>query len=221
MIEPTLIKNDSPHQVTLVEGSNVAIHKKAEIQEPSVRKVIAGVEGPEQTTSFDSQRLVVSEVDPKNSTVEQPVFQRELEAQRALAPENQDDASNSSPGPVIASVLDDHMALLPEALVVDADRVAGPQLTDANNDHFVKLPETLPETLNSADIRAKLDALEDPVAPPVGTAAAEMAASEMAGLENDTDEMPQMDFPARVVALKIENDKVRSKLDALQLTKRN
>jgi hypothetical protein len=39
--EPLIIKSDRPHTVSMPEGTNVAVGKKGEAMEPSVRKVMA------------------------------------------------------------------------------------------------------------------------------------------------------------------------------------
>jgi hypothetical protein len=39
--EPLIIKSDQPHTVSMPEGTNVAVGKKGEKLEPSVRKVLA------------------------------------------------------------------------------------------------------------------------------------------------------------------------------------
>jgi hypothetical protein len=59
-------------------------------------------------------------------------------------------------------------------------------------------------------------AIEKPEAVLMGAADAEPLA-----LSDSMETMLQMDFPARVVKLKIENDKVRTKLDGLQSSMRN
>ena len=40
-----IVRHDAPHQVTMKEGSHMAVGKKAEAIEPSVRKVLAVEEG--------------------------------------------------------------------------------------------------------------------------------------------------------------------------------
>lgn len=39
--EPLIIKSDRPHEVTMPEGTNVAVGKKGEEGTPAVRKVLA------------------------------------------------------------------------------------------------------------------------------------------------------------------------------------
>jgi len=53
-------------------------------------------------------------------------------------------------------------------------------------------------------------------APPAQDSPAQADSEELPELSEAMAEMLQMNFPARVVKLKIENDKVRTKLDSLQ-----
>ena len=139
MNEPHLIRNDSPHQVSMAEGSNQAFGKKAEALVPL-----------EQTATLETD------------------------------------------APVIEHSVSDVL--------------------------LVAVPESLPEPPKAVFVPAP--AVVASPAPAPATARVEpsyLAAAPLVAPQN----MLSMDFPARVINLKIESDKVRSKLEALQASIRN
>jgi hypothetical protein len=91
---------------------------------------------------------------------------------------------------------------------------AGPLIPQFENDHFVAVPPPLSEKgVYEADLQ--------PAAAPVEVAAPQVLppqadSEDTPDLSDAMQEMLQMNFPARVVKLKIENDKIRTKLDSLQ-----
>jgi hypothetical protein len=175
MSEPDLIRNDAPHQVTLAEGTNMAIGKKADASEPSVRKVLADTEGLVIEHSLQDDLVALPEAVPETPSV---VF------------------------------------------VPDVPKVAhaaeGPVVERSQHDHFVDVPAVAPEKMRHFNLSAPDLVVDEPLV--MLKASAE---SESPALSAEMEFMLQMDFPARVVKLKIENDKVRSKLDVLQFTIRN
>jgi hypothetical protein len=72
------------------------------------------------------------------------------------------------------------------------------------------LAEKAPQALDRGHAREPLEA------PPAQDSPAQADSEELPELSEAMAEMLQMNFPARVVKLKIENDKVRTKLDSLQ-----
>ena len=298
--EPTLIRNDTPHQVSMPEGTNVAAGKKANASEPSVRKVLAGpdvsvnesevdehrviapeaaavksldeqisfaghlkeenVQAPEseatkaadEKTSFAGHLKVnnalAPEADAMRSVEEQPSFDRQLKQGNALAPTAADNAQGTeaateqrtendqmalmpeaSPdksevafapkdtpatrddqGPLINHSEKDQFVVLPEAIPVPVPD-DGPLIKRSEQDRFVALPDPVSETMASYNMPLPDEDSEEPVfVQPVEAGAEALEFSDAIAV------MMQMDFPARVVKLKIENDKVRTKLDALQ-----
>lgn len=162
MSDDNLIRSDSPHQVTMAEGTHVAVGKKADAGQPSVRKVLAEPDGI-----------------------------------------------------VIEHSLKDNLVQLPEVAAVPSP-AQGPVVERSESDRFVEVPTVAPETFLQPNEPMPAWALEKPEAMLTGAAGAEPPASSDA-----MEMMKQMDFPARVVKLKIENDKVRTKLDGLQFSMRN
>jgi len=220
-----IIRHEAPHQVTMKEGSTMAVGKKAEAIEPSVRKVLATEEGVMLEHSLQDHRLAVPEGHGPEGAIEQPSFERDIHHGRALAP-----AADATDGPLggllVKRALEDHAIALPpesaKAAVehdVSAARArpaaeAGPLIPQFENDHFVVVPPPLAEKAPQAlDRGSSRDPQE---APPVQDSPAQADSAKMPELSEAMTEMLQMNFPARVVKLKIENDKVRTKLDSLQ-----
>ena len=225
MSDSDIIRHEAPHQVTMKEGSTMAVGKKAEAIEPSVRKVLATEEGVMLEHSLQDHRLAVPEGHGPEGAIEQPSFERDIHHGRALAP-----AADATDGPLggllVKRALEDHAIALPpesaKAAVehdVSAARArpaaeAGPLIPQFENDHFVAVPPPLaekdPRALDHGSARDPLEA------PPAQDLPAQADSEEMPELSDALVEMMQMNFPARVVKLKIQNDIVRTKLDNLQ-----
>ena len=220
-----IIRHDAPHQVTMKEGSHMAVGKKAEAIEPSVRKVLATEEGLTLEHKLLDNRLAVPEGQAAAKAAAQPSFERDIQQARALAPDTQTQAAPLG-GLLLKRATNDHTELLPPEQRVQAPEhdipgavargasEAGPLIPQFENDHFVAVPPPLSEKgVYEADLQPK-------------QAPAEVAAPQVLPEHADSDETPdlsdamaemmQMNFPARVVKLKIENDKIRTKLDSLQ-----
>lgn len=225
--EVEIIRNDAPHQVTLKEGSHMAVGKKAGAIEPSVRKVLATEEGLTLEHKLLDNRLAVPEGQAAAKSAAQPSFERDIHQARALAPDAQSQAAPLG-GLLLKRATSDHTELLPPAQRVQAPDYdipgalargpseAGPLVPQFENDHFVAVPPPLAEKgVYKGDLQ-----------PAPAPAPAEVAAPQVLPVHADSDETPdlsdamaemmQMNFPARVVKLKIENDKIRTKLDSLQ-----
>ena len=225
MSDSDIIRNDTPHQVTMNEGSHMAVGTKAEAVEPSVRRVLAAEDGPVLEHKLQDHRLEVPEGHDPAKPLHQPTFERDIHHDRALAPAA-DAASGPLSGLLVKRALEDHAVALPPESVkaaaeydVSAARArpaaeAGPLIPQFENDHFVVVPPPLVEkaalALDHLTARDPLDAAH------TQDSLAQAESEEMPELSDALIEMMQMNFPARVVKLKIENDKVRSKLDTLQ-----
>lgn len=188
MNEPHLIRNDSPHQVSMAEGTNQAFGKKAEALASLEQTVTVETDAPVIEHSLQDAMVVVPETVLDKSTVEQPTFERQLKVATALVPVS-DDKSES-------------MALAPEPLSVQPAVVFVPEAPMA-----------------ASPAQGPALATPPPSPPPVKRLAS--ADTESPALSEAMERLIQMDFPARVINLKIKNDKVRSTLDALQASIRN
>jgi hypothetical protein len=228
MSDSEILRHEAPHQVTLKEGSTMAVGKKAEAIEPSVRKVLAAEEGLILEHTLQDHRLAVPEGQGAAKAIEQPSFERDIHHDRALAPAA-DAASGPLGGLLVKRALEDHnLALPPEAARAAAEHAvsaararaapeAGPLIPQFENDHFVVVPpplaEKAPQSLERSPARVPLEASLAQDSP------TQADSEELPELSEAMSEMLQMNFPARVVKLKIENDKVRTKLDSLQSIK--
>jgi hypothetical protein len=162
--EPLIIKNDRPHEVTMPEGTNVAVGKKGEEGTPAVRKVLA---------------------DPDQHAVEHMVMDGGVSQT----------ADQSHSGYQSA-------AEAPDRFVANEKSAAVP-----------------PPGRKPIDV-AKLDSILKPQEKAVGVDAIESQAvgEEVAATASEPvyEVEPIMDFPARVINIKIENDQLRARLDKLE-----
>lgn len=171
--EPLIIKSDRPHEVTMPEGTNVAVGKKGEEGTPAVRKVLADpdqhavehmvMDGGISQTADQSYSAHAQDPNYKG-------YQSAAEApDRFVA--NEKSAAVPPPGrkPIDVSQLDSILKPQEKALGVDA-------------------------------IESK--AVVEEAAAPISEQVYEVE--------------PVMDFPARVINIKIENDQLRARLDKLE-----
>jgi hypothetical protein len=171
--EPLIIKSDRPHEVTMPEGTNVAVGKKGEEGAPAVRKVLA---------------------DPDAHVVEHMVMDGGVSksAEQNLSVNAQDPNYKGHQS----------AADMPDRFVA--------------NDKESKIP---PAARKSIDV-TKLDSILKPQEKAVGADAIERkAAPKQAAAEIQEpvyEAEPEMDFPARVINIKIENDQLRARLDKLE-----
>jgi hypothetical protein len=171
--EPLIIKSDRPHEVTMPEGTNMAVGKKGEEGTPSVRKVMA---------------------DPDENAVEHMVM----------------DGGVSKSADQNASV------------IAQDPNYKGYQNAAAVHDRFVsneKEAKVPPASRTSIDM-TKLDSILNPQEKASGADAIESkaASKELAAEISKAvyEAEPEMDFPARVINIKIENDQLRARLDKLE-----
>ena len=85
------------------------------------------------------------------------------------------------------------------------------QANDKNINNVVKLPPPVAKELKTATLGSSSDASKSAASGGSGAQADGMAQED----EFETEEAVEMDFPARVIQLKIENDVVRTQLEAL------
>ena len=171
--EPLIIKSDRPHEVTMPEGTNMAVGKKGEEGTPSVRKVMA---------------------DPDDNVVEHMVMDG------GVSKSADQNASVIAQDPNYKGY--QNAAEVPDRFV--------------SNEKEAKLP---PASRTSLDI-TKLDSILNPQGKATGADAIESQAAtkELAAeISKPVYEAElEMDFPARVINIKIENDQLRARLDKLE-----
>jgi hypothetical protein len=171
--EPLIIKSDRLHEVTMPEGTNMAVGKKGEEGTPSVRKVMA---------------------DPDDNVVEHMVMDG------GVSKSADQNASVIAQDPNYKGY--QNAAEMPDRFV--------------SNEKEAKVP---PASRTSIDI-TKLDSILNPQEKASGADAIEsQAATKELAVEiskPDYAAEPEMDFPARVINIKIENDQLRARLDRLE-----
>ena len=171
--EPLIIKSDRPHEVTMPEGTNMAVGKKGEEGTPSVRKVMA---------------------DPDENAVEHMVMDG------GVSKSADQNASVIAQDPNYKGY--QNAAEVPDRFV--------------SNEKEAKVP---PASRTSIDM-TKLDSILNPQGKATGADAIEsQAASKELAAEISKpvyEAEPEMDFPARVINIKIENDQLRARLDKLE-----
>jgi hypothetical protein len=99
--------------------------------------------------------------------------------------------------------------LVEEDLEIASENTILLQNASATASNIVKLPPQQKKELKTVAIKTAVDA---------DTASTQADANSDQGLleaEFETEEMVEMDFPARVIQLKIENDAIREELEAL------
>jgi hypothetical protein len=171
--EPLIIKTDRPHTVSMPEGTNVAVGKKGEALEPSVRKVLADSDAhPVEHLVMDGG--VGKTLQQNNEiNVQDPNFKGFQSA--ADAPDR--------------FVSNEKQAAIPSRVRKEIDVT--------KLDSILK-PQEKPVGADAVESHVEIasPAAEEPVA--------------------NFGPGPEMDFPARVINIKIENDQLRARLDALE-----
>jgi len=171
--EPLIIKSDRPHEVTMPEGTNMAVGKKGEEGTPSVRKVMA---------------------DPDENAVEHMVMDG------GVSKSADQNASVIAQDPNYKGY--QNAAEMPDRFV--------------SNEKEAKVP---PASRTSIDI-TKLDSILNPQEKASGadTIESKVATKEVVAEVSKPvyQAQPEMDFPARVINIKIENDQLRARLDKLE-----
>ncbi len=171
--EPLIIKSDRPHEVSMPEGTNVAVGKKGEEGTPAVRKVLA---------------------DPDAQVVEHLVMDGGI-SQTANDNHSVHDQDPNYKGYQSA-------ADMPDRFASNEKNAAVPPVARKTVD-----VTQLDSILKPQEKSAGVDAIES-------KAAAEEVAAEIS--EPSYEVEPEMDFPARVINIKIENDQLRARLEKLE-----
>ena len=171
--EPLIIKSDRPHEVTMPEGTNMAVGKKGEEGTPSIRKVLA---------------------DPDEHAVEHMVMD----------------------GGVSQNADENH------SVIAQDPNYKGYQNAAEMPDRFVTNEQTAgvpPPQRKSIDV-TQLDSILKPQekASAVDAIESKVATKEVVAEVSKPvyQAEPEMDFPARVINIKIENDQLRARLDRLE-----
>lgn len=186
MSEPNIIRSDRPHEVTIPEGSNKALAKTATQQEPSVRKVMRE-EGGEQVEEILPDKFV--SVTPDELETRPDQFAHDTS-------QRQDTVAKT------AVVTEENRVKIPGEVITTNAPLAIPPALERD---IPKLPEVAVSPVEVvAPTQVSAPATESFMVRPPALAAAPQSP------------MLEMDFPARIVHLRIENQKIQKRLDELE-----
>ena len=217
--EAEIISSGTPHEVHLAEGSHTAVHKTATAMEPTIRNTIVN---PDVTVELISVEDVVShkQVD-------------EVRAARTVGIADEAPMELSRVGPV-GTAHDETPVMHRDEEIERSDRMVSEDSTvQPHRAHPTALPlDQLMSDLPSLDLQApaavldadadKLAASKTPSADDAPTAAPQelvaQADTSMPEVEiaASAEFMAEMNFPARVVKLKIANDQIRGQIEKLE-----
>lgn len=265
MSDPEIIKSNSPHRVTIPEGSSNAVSKKAEVGEASIRKVLNDASGETNEVKTDNQQLkgkITSlSLDEEIAAAKAALLNKkmlkgakegvgiedELRAEKAGV-KTDDELRAEKEGVKVSDELrgqaslslDGELRAAKAAVSADKDLQAEKEGISTNTQKIPKEAEKLVAELQvpKAQIVDKSSPLISPDESLPNTQARKetdkdkataqpnsMSSNELPlpvnsdmpkeELQAEADE-PEMDFPARVVHLKIENDNLRSTLNKLE-----
>ena len=185
--EPMIIKTDRPHSVSMPEGTNIAAGKKGEAGPPAVRKVLAEGE------KIVSENMVseVGEAQAINDTKNVEVKGDTFKGHQNIA-----DADDQFKGYQSAADAPDRF--------VDQPKEA-------------PLPPLVSKPLEVTQLERSVEIKDEPVgADTVAKTEEILAAIAVEEPILRVEPMAEMNFPARVIKIKIENDLVRERLDKLE-----
>ena len=175
MTEPEIIHSNRPHQVSIPEGSHVAVSKTGTPQEPSVHKNYRAGGGEDIPPDIPDRMSSDSQDDRTN---------RKMPGEVGPLPERTD--LTKAP---INTQADARASMLP---------TRAPQETAAS--------VVMPPGRTSADTSFSNETVQ------VSSAQSD---SKHVNVVQEGAVMPEMDFPARVVHLRIENEQLRTRLEKL------
>lgn len=185
--DPMIIKSDRPHTVSMPEGTNVAVGKKGEAGTPAVRKVLA---------------------DGENNVVENVVM---------------DGGISASSGPSKDVMAKGESYKGHQSKEEGQENFKGYQGRSDSPDRFIAQPKEAPVpplVKKSIDV-SQLESVLKSKASETGVdttsnESEKQAAKPATQVASAAESMPEMNFPARVIKVKIENDQVRARLESLE-----
>ena len=186
--EPMIIKTDRPHTVSMPEGTNIAVGKKGEAGAPVVRKVMAdGESNVAENVVMDGG--VSSSKDPSKDVM--------AKGENNKGYQSKEEGQENFKGYQSAADAPDRFAAPPKDAAVPLPNKKSIDVSQLDSILKTKAVESSVDTVtNEPDIIAL-----EPV-------------SQAKGVLSEA--MPEMNFPARVIKVKIANDQVRERLEKLE-----
>ena len=186
--EPMIIKTDRPHTVTMPEGTNIAVGKKGEVGAPVVRKVMADGEG-EAVENVVMDGGVSSSNDPSKDVM--------AKGENNKGYQSKEQGQENIKGYQSAAEAPDRFAAQPKEGAVPPPNKKSIDVSQLDNILKTKAVESSVDTVTNEPDNVALK--------PVSQAKSVLSEA-----------MPEMNFPARVIKVKIANDQVRERLDKLE-----
>ena len=186
--EPMIIKTDRPHTVTMPEGTNIAVGKKGEVGAPVVRKVRADGEG-EAVENVVMDGGVSSSNDPSKDVM--------AKGENNKGYQSKEEGLENIKGYQSAAEAPDRFAAQPKEGAVPPPNKKSIDVSQLDNILKTKAVESSVDTVTNEPDNVALK--------PVSQAKSVLSEA-----------MPEMNFPARVIKVKIANDQVRERLDKLE-----
>jgi hypothetical protein len=199
--EPMIIKTDRPHTVTMPEGTNIAVGKKGEVGAPVVRKVMADGEG-EAVENVVMDGGVSSSNDPSKDVMAKGENNKGYQSKEEGLENNKGYQSKEQgleniKGYQSAAEAPDRFAAQPKEGAVPPPNKKSIDVSQLDNILKTKAVESSVDTVTNEPDNVALK--------PVSQAKSVLPEA-----------MPEMNFPARVIKVKIANDQVRERLDKLE-----
>ena len=199
--EPEIISSGNPHEVHLPEGSHTAVHKTAVPMEPQIRNTIANpdeevelVEIVKGVSKSQDEEIRLAHDKAATGPAERSHHEDEPEMADHLVSDLGASESEQQ-APALAKPLSQVMDDLPSLDLPASQAAEGLDLAPTGS-----VPEEFSTTAPTAqEVVASVDT---PVVPAVVAAPAQF--------------MEEMNFPARVVNLKMANDQVRGQIEKLE-----
>ena len=186
--EPMIIKTDRPHTVSMPEGTNIAVGKKGEAGAPVVRKVMADGEG-EAVENVVMDGGVSSSNDPSKDVM--------AKGENNKGYQSKEEGLENNKGYQSAAEAPDRFAAQPKEGAVPPPNKKSIDVSQLDNILKTKAVESSVDTVTNEPDNVALK--------PVSQAKSVLSEA-----------MPEMNFPARVIKVKIANDQVRERLDKLE-----
>ena len=186
--EPMIIKTDRPHTVSMPEGTNIAVGKKGEAGAPVVRKVMADGEG-EAVENVVMDGGVSSSKDPSKDVM--------AKGENNKGYQSKEQGQENIKGYQSAAEAPDRFAAQPKEGAVPPPNKKSIDVSQLDNILKTKAVESSVDTVTNEPDNVALK--------PVSQAKSVLSEA-----------MPEMNFPARVIKVKIANDQVRERLDKLE-----
>ena len=186
--EPMIIKTDRPHTVSMPEGTNIAVGKKGEAGAPVVRKVMANGEG-EAVENVVMDGGVSSSKDPSKDVM--------AKGENNKGYQSKEQGQENIKGYQSAAEAPDRFAAQPKEAAVPPPNKKSIDISQLDSILKTKAVESSVDTVTNEPDNVALK--------PVSQAKSVLSEA-----------MPEMNFPARVIKVKIANDQVRERLDKLE-----